>query len=278
MNETSPQNRLAVCSWSLRPTDAADLVAKLESTGLPRTQIALDPIRAAPDAWGDLADLCREKGVELVSGMFGAIGEDYSSLESIRRTGGVVPDETWSGNLTNITANAAIAESLGLKLVTFHAGFLPEQEDDPKFTVLIDRIRQLADLFGERGMNLGFETGQERAGTLNHFLDRLERSNVGGNFDPANMLIYNMDEPVEALRALAPRLLQCHIKDAVRPTGTGTKGGEVLAGEGEVNWPEFFAALLEVGYGGPLVIEREKGDRRVEDVRHAAALVVRIGG
>jgi len=273
MSEENLTNRLAVCSWSLRPADAADLVAKVLSTGLRRVQIALDPIRSAPEKWKDVSTLCQENGIELVSGMFGAIGEDYSSLESIRRTGGVVPDETWPDNLANITANAAIAETLGLKLVTFHAGFLPHGENDPRFSVLIERIRKLADLFAANQADLGFETGQERADTLRLFLNRLERPNAGVNFDPANMLIYNMDDPIEALRTLAPHLKQCHIKDAVRPKEGGTKGREILVGDGEVNWPDFFRTLREIDYAGHLVIEREQGNQRVEDVRHAAALV-----
>jgi hypothetical protein len=39
------KGRLAVCSWSLEPTSADDLMKKLAETGILRTQIALDPIR-----------------------------------------------------------------------------------------------------------------------------------------------------------------------------------------------------------------------------------------
>jgi hypothetical protein len=55
----------------------------------------------------------------MVSGMFGTVGEDYSSIESIRRTGGLVPDDTWDENWENAQENADLAQQLGLKLVTF---------------------------------------------------------------------------------------------------------------------------------------------------------------
>ena len=73
--------------------------------------------------------------------MFGTIGEDYSSLDSIKETGGVVPDEHWDANWSNIQHVAKIASGLDLKLVTFHAGFLPHEENDyrPRRT----RIAQL---------------------------------------------------------------------------------------------------------------------------------------
>lgn len=266
-------NRLAVCSWSLQPTDPADLIEKVSQTGLNAIQLALDPVRAKPLVWGEIGEEVAAAGMKLVSGMFGTVGEDYSSLESIRRTGGVVPDETWEQNWKNIQQNAKLAQALGLSLVTFHAGFLPHDENDPKFPILMDRLRRIADLFGERGIELGLETGQETAETLNRFLEELDRPNLGVNFDPANMLIYNMGDPVASLTALLPHLKQCHIKDASRPTEAATKGREEAVGAGEVDWKLFLITLRKAGYTGNLVIEREKGDSRVTDIRKAADLV-----
>ena len=50
---------------------------------------------------------------------------------------------------------------LNLRLVTFHAGFLPHEEKDPSFAKLLGRIRQVADLFAVEGMSIALETGQE---------------------------------------------------------------------------------------------------------------------
>jgi L-ribulose-5-phosphate 3-epimerase len=273
MSKSNLMNRLAVCSWSLRPVDSADLLEKVNSSGLHAIQLALDPVRTKPELWEKVGEEAAAADVAIVSGMFGARGEDYSTLESIRRTGGLVPDETWDENWANIQRNAEIAAELKIPLVTFHAGFLPHDESDPKFPRLIERIRTVADRFGKYGIDLGFETGQETADTLRLFLEKLDRPNVGVNFDPANMLIYNMGDPVESLRILLPFLKQCHIKDASRPTTPGTKGKEELAGTGEVDWRGFFSTLEEAGYEGHLVVEREKGDQRVADVRTAVGMV-----
>src|SRR5512137_741368 len=119
--------------------------------------------------------------------MFGCVGEDYSTLETIRATGGLTPDATWRQNWQNIKATAALARRLGLKLVTFHAGFLLHAERDPDFAKMQRRLAQTADVFQERGVALGLETGQETAAVLLNFLEKLQRPNVGVNFDPANM-------------------------------------------------------------------------------------------
>lgn len=262
-------NRLAVCSWSLQPAGPRELVDGLKAIGLARAQIALDPLRSQPETWGNLPALCRQNGIELVTGMFGTVGEDYSTLESIRRTGGVVPDATWGENWRNIQADADLAQRLGLKVVTFHAGFLPHDPADPDFKKLLDRIGQIADLFAARRIDLAFETGQETAATLKAFLQQLRRPNVGVNFDPANMILYDKGDPIEALRALGPWLKQCHIKDATRTKTPGAWGEEVVVGTGEVKWAEFFQTLDALRFNGWLAIEREAGNQRVEDIRAA---------
>lgn len=264
--------RLAVCSWSLQPVSADDLFQKLAATGIPRVSLALDPVREnAGGAWTDFKERAAQQGVTCVSGMMTAIGEDYSTLESIKQTGGVVPDEHWEGNWRNFQANAALAVRLGLKFVMFHAGFLPHDESDPAFAKLVDRLAKVAGLFADRGITVGFETGQESADTLATFLRKLNRPNVGINFDPANMLLYDKGDPIAALRTLGPWLKQCHLKDATRTRVPGTWGEEVVLGTGQVDWPAFFGVLRDLAFFGDLAIEREAGTQRVADIRTARA-------
>ena len=271
---TAPfRDRLAVCSWSLQPRDPQELIEHLGAIGLNRVQVALDPIRENPRIWGATADVFRQRNIAMVSGMFGTVDEDYSSLESIRRTGGLVPDDTWDENWENAQENVELAQRLGLKLVTFHAGFLPHQENDPEFEKLQHRIRLVADLFAAKGIDLAFETGQETADTLKTFLEKLGRSNVGVNFDPANMILYDKGDPIEALRTLGPWVKQCHLKDANRTRQPGAWGEEVVVGTGQVDWPHFFSVLGEMKFAGYLCIEREAGSARVADIAAARKFV-----
>ena len=274
----TPHPRLAVCSWSLQPTSPQDLIAKLQGTGLRRVQLALDPLRKDPAVWGQTADLFKHNGIAIVSGMFGCEGEDYSTLDSIRATGGVAPDHTWETNRANIRATVPLARQLGLKLVTFHAGFLPHEETDPNFAKMLRRLAEVADAFQAADMVLGFETGQETGPVLAQLLKKLNRPNVRVNFDPANMVLYDKGNPIEALRVLGPWLCQVHIKDALRTKVPGTWGREVPAGTGEVDWSAFFTTLKQLGYAGDFVIEREAGGRRLDDIRTACAVVEKTMG
>lgn len=268
--------KLAVCSWSLQPANPQALIAALRAIGLSRIQIALDPIREEPAVWGKVGDALRSAGIEPVSGMFRTAGEDYSTLDSIRLTGGVVPDSTWDENWKSIREDARIAADLGLRLVMFHAGFLPEDPSDPAFAKLIGRLRQIADYYAEEGIDLAFETGQETAPSLKEFIAHLGRPNVGANFDPANMILYAKGDPISALRTLGPIVKNVHVKDANLTKVPGNWGEEVPVGTGQVDWKAFFKTLGEIGFGGDLCIEREAGDSRVADIRTAKDLVERI--
>ena len=265
--------RIAVCSWSLQPASPQDLLQKLNATGIRRVQLALDPLRESPKIWGDTEKFFRENNVPVVSGMVGCIGEDYSTLESIRLTGGIAPDATWEQNLKNIHACAAIAKKMGLKLVTFHAGFLPADEAHPTFAKMCARLDQVADIFMVQNILLGLETGQETAQELADLLHKLNHPNIGVNFDPANMIMYDKGDPVKALHTLAPWIRQVHIKDAKRTTIPGTWGPEVPVGTGEVDWRGFFSTFKHVIFNVSLCIEREYGSARVADIRTARAFV-----
>ncbi len=265
--------RLAVCSWSLQPTDPRDLVSKLEATGLRRVQLALDPLRERPDVWRQTPELLRQNHIEVVSGMFGCVGEDYSTLESIRITGGIAPDATWAKNRENIAATVTLAREFGLKLVTFHAGFLPHKSKDPAFSKMLGRLSEVAAMFQTAGIDLGLETGQETATALVQVLTALNQPGVGVNFDPANMLLYDKGNPVEALRVLGPWVRQVHIKDARRTTVPGTWGLVVVVGTGQVVWQAFFSTLASLKFTGDLVIEREAGNQRAADIQAAKRLV-----
>lgn len=249
------------------------MLSAVQATGVERVQLALDPLRESPAVWGRTQELFHDAGIAIVSGMFVTVGEDYTTMETIKVTGGIAPDSTWEENRRNIQALVPIAEQLGLSLATFHAGFLPHDESDPAYAKLTQRLREVADIFGERGLTLGLETGQETAPALLELLEKLDRPNIGVNFDPANMVLYDKGDPIDAVITLAPWIRQVHIKDGIRTKVPGTWGEEVVAGTGDVDWPLFFATLDKIGYTGDLCIEREAGTQRVADIVAARVMV-----
>ena len=287
---------LGICSWSVRGVtidglapsaapalrdgrsdgSARALAACANAVGIGAVQLALDPLRRGEWPIDDSIRALAASAVDIRSGMMAMAGEDYSTFESIRETGGVRRDEFWPENLAAAHDNAALAARLGLPLVTFHAGFIPHDRRDPLRAVMIVRLREAIDAFATRGVRVALETGQETAETLLGALDDLDRPRVGVNFDPANMILYGMGDPVAALRRLAPRVAQIHVKDALPTAAPGTWGREVRVGEGAVDWPAFFEVARGAGLTCDLMIEREAGASRLEDMRAARVLVERL--
>lgn len=263
---------IAVCSWSLQASSPAELVARVQATGARAVQLALTPVVEKPEIWSGVFDALRAAGIEVVSGMLETVGEDYSTLDTIRVTGGVVPDATWPATRARATAVARVAGAHGIRLVTFHAGFIPHEAGAER-AKLLGRLREIASLFAAVGACIAFETGQESAETLAHALDELGDESIGVNFDPANMILYGMGDPVSAVRALAPRIAQVHVKDAQPTAVAGTWGSEVRVGTGAVDWTAFLAALGSVPAPIRIAVEREAGDDRIGDVRAALGLL-----
>ncbi len=269
---TQTPDQLGICSWSTHPSTPQELAIRTRELGLTKVQLALMSLLDEPEVWGDVQSILAAEGVTIVSGMCGTTGEDYSTLESIHRTGGFVPDATWDQSWARMQQFAKIAQGLGLSEVSTHSGFLPADPSSPDFAKLVGRVAEVANCFSDHGLNLIFETGQETAATLANFLAALDEkgaTNTGVNFDPANMILYDMGDPVESFKTIASRVWQVHIKDATRSPVKGEWGLEVPIGDGEVDWPAFVQALNEADFTGNLVIEREAGDNRIADVRTA---------
>ncbi len=274
-------DRFGICSWSLHPKTPQDLIAGLQAVGLRKVQLALNPLVQNPAVWGQAPARLAQAGISIVSGMFGTAKENYATLETIRQTGGFVPDATWPDNWKHIQTIATVAGDLGLQCVSGHAGFIPPEAGSEAFRKLSQRVGQVADCFAQRGLTLLLETGQETATTLDQFLGALQangHTNVAVNFDPANMILYDKGDPIAALKQLMPHVRQVHIKDARRTATPGTWGKEVPVGQGEVDWPAFLKVLQAAGYQGNLVVEREAGQDRCGEIALAVTTLSTLLG
>ncbi|MDD4019081.1 MAG: sugar phosphate isomerase/epimerase [Kiritimatiellae bacterium] len=257
---------LSVCSWSLR-TDVEGVSKAMQQIGVGQVNLALKPVFL--DNGGAYLTAVRQQPWTISAVTIGFFQEDYSSLESIRATGGIVPDAEWERNREMVLRSLAITADLGLRFLSLHAGFI-EEDDQAKARRIRDRLAELADAAAEYGRMLLMETGQETAASLRELLEDLNHPALGVNFDPANMILYGKGKPVEAVAQLGPWIRHVHVKDAVATRTPGTWGAEVPWGQGQVGSTAFLMALESVGYQGALAIEREAGDDRLGDIRRAA--------
>jgi sugar phosphate isomerase/epimerase len=94
------------------------------------------------------------------------------------------------------------------------------------------------------------------------------------------MILYGTGDPIAALDTLAPHVVTVHCKDGDWPSRNidGALGEEQPLGQGSVGMERFIAKLKEVGYKGPLTIEREASDpeRRRRDIAKGIELLHRL--
>ena len=242
--------RIGVCSWSYqRPLrEVADEMAKIGVKGI---DLALTPF-VAPDGRHGV-----EEGEEalafakaqfasgawrLFATMISFPQEDYSTLETIRKTGGVVPDDCWPRNREIAAAAAELSGTLGAPYMLFHAGFLDES-NLAAYAAYVERVSFVRDACAKAGVQLILESGQETAEDLVRFLRDVPGLYV--NFDPANMILYGKGRPMEALETLVPWIRKIHVKDADATAVPGTWGTERPWGEGQVGGAAFIDALAK---------------------------------
>lgn len=255
---------IGVCTWSLG-NDFKKISTLAEQTGLSHINLGIFP--AIGKNGEKYLSRVQKEGFEITATMMSFPQEDYSTLESIKLTGGIVPDQHWEDNRKRLIKAMDITARLGVKYLAFHFGFLDHA--DERIKILSDRVRLLAEAAADRKIMILMETGQETADELRQFLEELNHPALGVNLDPANMTLYDKGDPIEAVHTLAPWIKHIHIKDALRTEIPGTWGLEVPWGTGQVNSTAFLKALKQINFAGALAIEREVGDSRLDDIKIA---------
>jgi len=215
-----------------------------------------------------------EQGLIVSAGCAGFPGEDYSDMDAVKKTVGYSQPETLEERLQITSQCASVAQEAGASLLTAHVGVVPEDKSHPAWSLLVEAAQRVADDCGEKGLLFGLETGQETAEWMLEYLEAVNRDNVKINFDPANMILYGTGDPIPALKTLKDLVVHVHCKDGTYPEGPGQLGTEVPLGEGKVGVDRYLDALKEIGYEGPLIIEREAGDDRIGDISQGRDLLL----
>jgi L-ribulose-5-phosphate 3-epimerase len=261
---------IGVCSWSLQVKSIPELKQFLERLGTDVVQIACgDPHHASWDEGDRMPEAALAAGFRMTGAMLGFPGEDYTTPQTIQKTGGFGDPALRPERLQRLSWALERTRALGLSDLMLHAGFLPEP-GDPDRKAFLETLGEVSARAQAQAVTVAFETGQESAELLRQTLDELKCGNLKVNFDPANMLLYDKGDPIKAVEILGPDIRSVHVKDANRPTVPGTWGEEVPLGQGQVNIAAFVKALQKVGYQGPLCIEREVGtqEERLRDIAH----------
>lgn len=207
-------------------------------------------------------------------------GESYADIPTVVRTVGLVPESSRLSRLKEMIEISDFANWLGCDTIALHLGFIPHDSSSDSYADIVDVTRRLCDHCKRHSQFLHLETGQETAEGLLEFIDQVARENLKINFDPANMILYGTGEPIEALRKVGPHVRSVHCKDGTWSDEPGeTWGAEVPLGTGDVGMENYLRMLKEIGYEGPLTIEREipqDPDRQKAEIGKAIELLTRL--
>ena len=230
-----------------------------------------------PEGTAAWKEALAKNGVTLNTVFASFEGESYADIPTVEQTVGYIPKGPREEREQRTREISDFAHALGVPGIAAHIGFVPEDHSDPDYIAVRDMMRRLCDYCAERGQSYALETGQEPAVTLREFIKDVDRPNLKVNFDPANMVLYGSGEPMEALNVIHPWVVSVHCKDGTWPKEKGVFGEETPLGEGDVGMDNYVAKLKEVGYTGPLTIEREiTGEEQRDDILRAIALLERL--
>ena len=252
-------------------TTAEKTLSQLESFGLQSMQLGVPPAVDCAAALPGWKSALASSPVTITSAVCSYQGEDYSDLERVHESVGFTTAKYRPLRIERTREISAFAKELGIRALSCHIGFIPEDRTSQLYADLLELTRTLCDATAANGQNFVLETGQESATVLLQFIADVNRPNLKINFDPANMILYGSGDPLQALTLLQQHVLSVHCKDGRSPARTGELGHECALGDGEVDFPGFLRLLKNINYTGSLTIEREEPDqtRKAADVRTA---------
>ena len=254
------------------PQMTAEMLAFLKSAGLETTQIA-----RADDSW-----MSGDDGVQKTEESFRLLAEnglDCVSLFMMMAPGttgeGFVTEEWRTSRMLFATRQFLWAKKHGIRYITCHVGALSTIGEGAAYARMVADFQQLLRFAEDADLFFLFETGPESVAGLKKIFADIGSPNLGINFDPANLLYFNQDDPSVLVEEMWQHIKVVHCKDAVRPMHGEPHGHETVLGQGGTNFVQLMHNLLDKGYRGPLIIERELpyGPEQQKDVAEAIQLL-----
>lgn len=269
-----------VIFWASNDKPAAEQLQALKALGVKCAQLGLSGDFIATGKAAEWKAACASEDFTLLTVTAAYSGEDYADIPTVERTVGFIPPATRAEREARTTELCDFAAAAGIPVFACHVGFVPHDKTHENYVAVQAMVRRICDHCAKSGQSFHLETGQEPADVLLDFLKDTDRANLAINFDPANMILYGTSDPIEAMEVLKGHIRSVHVKDGDWPDKAkpGSLGTEKPLGEGSVGMERYIAKLKEIGYDGPLVIEREGTDpeRWKQDVTMAIAMMQRL--
>jgi L-ribulose-5-phosphate 3-epimerase len=256
--------KLGLIVQAVEDPDAA--LRKVHELGLPTAQLGTEDLSEAQFARVTAA--IKKYGIEITAlntaGPGPAVWDFYQGPETI----GLVPPKYRAARIEHLKRASDFAKKAGIPALHTHLGFIPENPNNPLYPETVRAIREVATYVKSNGQMLLYETGQETPVTMLRCITDVGLDNQFVNLDTANLILYGMGNPLDALDVIGKLVRGMHAKDGFFPTDPRHLGKEVPIGQGKVDFPELFKRLKALGYRNAVTIEREiSGPRQMADIR-----------
>lgn len=188
------------------------------------------------------------------------------------------------------------ASELEVRVITTHIGIISET-DTVKNSIMQEALQEICRYAEKAGVYIAIETGSEKSELLKKFIIETGEASLKVNFDPANLVMVQGENPACAVNNLKDYIVYTHAKDGIMlrksdpvliynafAEGNPDKIDiddyflELPLGKGNVNFPEYMKALEDIGYSGYLTIEREAGSDRIGDIKEGVVFLKGVMG
>ncbi len=232
-----------------------------------------------PPAVSKLGDAIRRQQMKVTSLFTMGPGVQKWDFYDGPLTNGLVPRENRRQRIDHLKRASDVAKTLNIAGIETHVGYIPENPNDVLYRETVEAVREVAAHCRSNGQVFLYHAGQETPTTLLRTISDVGLDNQGVGLDTANPIMYDRGHPIYAIEVYGKHLKAVNAKDGLYPTDPRNLGKEVPIGQGKVDFPRFIAKLKEIGYAGPVLIEREiSGPQLIEDVKKSKIFLEKLIG
>jgi len=171
--------------------------------------------------------------------------------------------DTRADGVRRMVRTAVWAERFGAECIVVHPGRdVPGVDSDREFRWAVDYIKRALDIMPER-IVVALETMERDAlggppEEMLRLMEQLPAERVGICLDTGHVnLGFDVAHYIEAMSG---RIVSVHLQD-----NNGRADDHLLAGDGQIDWPDTLAALRCAGYSGVLMSEGKNPALSVEE-------------
>jgi L-ribulose-5-phosphate 3-epimerase len=250
-------------------------IARVRELGFPTCQMATEDFD--PALARRLQEASRKLGVEVTALSSLGPGRHVWDFYEGPLTIGLVPPQTRRARIDHMKKASDFAKLCGIPALHSHAGFIPENPNDPVYKDTVAALKEVVQQCRTNGQMFLYETGQESPITLLRTIRDIGLDNQYVNLDTANLILYGKGNPHDALDVVGSLVRGMHAKDGLFPTDPKSLGKEVPIGRGKVDFPRLIQRLRKMGYKNAITIEREiSGPQQAEDIRQSRLFLEKL--